>query len=498
MSIKSFFGLLFSYIVEKQNNNWKHNAQKSQDNIFNELIKKSKNTVFGKDHDFSQITSYSDFTKKVPVRDYEGISGYIEKIKEGKENVLWPKKPMYFCKTSGTTSGTKYIPITKESLHYQLKSARDAIFSYIYETKNHSIINGKMIFIQGSPALEKIGGVPVGRLSGIVALHTPFYLKSNQLPSFTTNCIEDWEEKIDSIVEETIGQNMSLISGIPPWVQMYFEKLKKKSGKKIKNLFPNFDLLIYGGVNYLPYKETFKKLIGGNVHGIELYPSSEGFIAYQDRQKKEGMLLCVNHGIFYEFISVDDFLKNLFIRKRIHEVEIGVNYVIILSTNAGLFAYNIGDTVKFVSTNPYRIIVTGRVSQFISAFGEHVIVEEVEKSLNNLAKSSSILINEFHVAPQVNPKEGLPFHEWFIEFNSNPENMSLFESTLDESMRSLNSYYCDLITGKILRPLKIRKIEVGGFKKYMISVGKLGGQNKVPRVSNDRSIADKLKKYSIK
>lgn len=494
-SLKSLFGLIFAKTIVRKNNFWKKNAIFSQRSIFKSLVKKAADTNFGLDHNFSKIESYGEWKKNIPIRGYEDLEKYIELVKSGKENILWPGKPIYFCKTSGTTSGIKYIPISKESMPFHIKSARDAMLTYIAETNNSSIINGKMIFIQGSPALTKTGGVLTGRLSGIVAHHIPFYLKKNRLPSFEVNCIENWEEKVDAIVEETVHKNMSVIGGIPPWVQMYFEKIKKKTGEQIKTVFPSFNLFMYGGVNFNPYKKTFENLIGSKVDGVELYPSSEGFIAYQDSQYEEGMLLCVNHGIFYEFIPSSEFFDESPNRISLEDVKINVDYVIILNTNAGLWGYNIGDTVKFVSINPYRLIVTGRIKHFTSAFGEHVIAEEVERSLNESVSSFSFLINEFHVAPQVDPEKGLPFHEWFVEFENPPGDLNAFSNLLDVNLQKLNIYYKDLVGGKVLSPLKITKIRKGGFRNYMKSIGKLGGQNKVPRLANDRKVADELKKF---
>ena len=492
MGLKSLLSLPFARQIVKKNSKWKKNAVKVQNRLLLSLISQAKNTKFGKDHNFSEISNYSDWKKNIPVRDYEELKIYVQEIIEGKKDVLWPGRPLYFCKTSGTTSGTKYIPISTESMPHHITAARDAILNYIAETKNTSIVNGKMIFLQGSPELSKTGDILTGRLSGIVAHHTPYYLTKNRLPSYKTNCIEDWEDKVDAILEETLDENMSLISGIPPWVQMYFEKLQDKTGKLIKDIFPKFDLFIYGGVNYEPYRQTFEKLIGKKVDGIELYPASEGFIAYQDSQTEKGMLLCVNHGIFYEFIPSEEFFNKNPTRISLADVEIGVNYVIILNTDAGLWGYNIGDTIKFVSTDPYRIVVSGRIKHFTSAFGEHVIAEEVEKSLQETITKIPAQVNEFHVAPQVKPESGLPYHQWLIEFEKEPENMADFSELIDNTLQKHNSYYKDLISGGILKPLLITKINKNGFRDYMKSIGKLGGQNKVPRLANDRKIADKL------
>ena len=492
MGLKSLLSLPFAKHIVRKNRWWKNNAVKVQNELLLSLIKQAKNTQFGKDHNFAEITNYTQWKASVPIRDYEKLKNYIQQIIDGEENVLWPGAPIYFCKTSGTTSGVKYIPISRGSISNHITAARDAILSYIAESKNTAIVNGKMIFLQGSPELTKTGDILTGRLSGIVAHHIPTYLTKNRLPSFKTNCIADWETKVDAIVDETLPENMSLISGIPPWVQMYFEKLQDKTGKLIKDIFPKFDLFIYGGVNFEPYRKSFEKLIGKQVDGVELYPASEGFIAYQDSQKEEGMLLCVNHGIFYEFIPTNEFFNENSTRIALADVKVGVNYAIILNTDAGLYGYNIGDTIKFVSTNPYRIIVSGRIKHFTSAFGEHVIAEEVEKSLEKTIEKYTAQVNEFHVAPKVNPKNGLPYHEWLIEFESQPENLAVFTKMLDDELQNLNTYYKDLISGGILKPLQITTIPKNGFRNYMKSIGKLGGQNKVPRLANDRKIADKL------
>lgn len=492
MGLKASLSLPFAKYIIAKNKRWETNAVTVQNKLLLTLVLQAKNTRFGKDHLFNKIKNYADWKRNVPIRDYEALKKYIEEMLDGKENILWPGKPVYFCKTSGTTSGAKYIPISKESMPNHITAARDAILSYLAETKNTSIVNGKMVFLQGSPELSKTGGILTGRLSGIVAHHIPIYLTKNRLPSYKTNCIDDWDAKVSAIVEETIDEKMTLISGIPPWVQMYFEKLQKKTGKLIKDVFPKFDLFIYGGVNYEPYRLSFERLIGKPVAGVELYPASEGFIAYQDSQKEKGMLLCVNHGIFYEFIPVDTFFNDSPKRISLANVVIGVNYVIILNTNAGLWGYNIGDTIKFVSTNPYRIVVSGRIKHFTSAFGEHVIAEEVERSLGETLEKYPAQVTEFHVAPQVNPASGLPFHEWFIEFQKQPDDLLGFTKELDVTLQKMNTYYKDLISGNVLRPLEVSIIGKHGFRKYMNTIGKLGGQNKVPRLANDRKIANQL------
>jgi hypothetical protein len=493
MSLKAFAARIFARNVHKKTCKWLKDPLATQERVFQELIKKGTNTSFGKDHKFHSISTHEDFIKQVPIRDYEELSDYVTKMVAGEANVLWPGKPIYFAKTSGTTSGAKYIPITKSSIKNQVEASRNAILNYIHETGNTRFVDGKMIFLQGSPVLTEKNGIKLGRLSGISAHYVPNYLQKNRLPSWETNCIEDWETKVDTIVKETVNEDMTVIAGIPSWVQMYFEKLKAASGKKIGDLFPNFELFIYGGVNYEPYRATYENLIGRKVASIELFPASEGFFAYQDRQDQKGMLLLLNSGIFYEFVKAADFYDENPRRITIKDVEIGVNYVMIISTDAGLWAYNLGDTVQFISIDPYRIVVSGRIKHFISAFGEHVIAKEVEEAMQAAIKATNARVNEFTVAPQITPEgEEFPYHEWLVEFEQVPSDMELFARTLDNVLQEQNSYYQDLIQGKILQPLKIRSIPPGGFQEYMKSVGKLGGQNKVQRLSNDRKIADVL------
>jgi len=464
----------------------------SQLAVMQQLLDQSSVTAFHKDHHLHDVKTYADFSAAVPVRDYEQFIPYIDRIKKGEKDVLWKGLPLYFCKTSGTTAGTKYIPLTKESLPNHIGSARTALFSYIAETGKSAFVDGKMIFLQGSPIMEKLpSGIPFGRLSGIVANHVPAYLQKNRMPSFATNCIEDWETKVNAIVDETMKEDMRLISGIPSWVQMYFEMLLNKANRtNVREIFPNFDLFVYGGVNFEPYRARFEELIGGSIDVIELYPASEGFIAFKNSQQDDGLLLNVDSGIFFEFIKADEYFNENPRRYTIENVDIGVNYALILSNNAGLWGYSIGDTVKFTSLDPPKIRVTGRIKHFTSAFGEHVIAEEVERAMSDAVKRFNLKVNEFHVAPQVSPASGLPYHEWFVEWDEVPSNMSEIELFLDQRMTELNVYYKDLITGSVLRTLVITKVSKGGFANYMRSQGKLGGQNKIPRLANDRKCAE--------
>lgn len=481
----------FANKIARDIQRWSAQAVQEQEQIFKRLIDVGKTTAFGKAHGFDQIRSYQDYVERVPIRDYEGIKPYIERIKAGEQDVLWRGKPAYFAKTSGTTSGVKYIPISKDSIPNHFGSARNALFNYFAQTGNGAWLDGKVIFLSGSPELGETAGIPTGRLSGISNHMIPAWLKTNQMPSYATNCIEDWETKLDKIVSETLSQNMTLISGIPPWVQMYYERLLERSGKKkVLDIFPNFSVFVYGGVNYEPYRAKLEELVGASIPSVETYPASEGFIAFQDSQSEPGLLLNSASGIFFEFVPADEIFNENPTRLWLKDVQVGINYALIINNNAGLWGYNLGDTVQFVSINPHRLVVSGRIKHFISAFGEHVIGKEVEEAMLQVCKEQGVKVVEFTVAPQVNPPSGLPYHEWLVEFDEVPENLPAFAARLDELMILQNIYYQDLIEGNILKPLVITPLHRDAFREYMKSQGKLGGQNKVPRLANDRVIAD--------
>ena len=496
-NLKELGAHVWARLAAKETKRWASKPIETQEKVFQDLIKKAKDTAFGKDHDFANIRNMQDFQARVPVRDYEELRHYVDRVVAGEPDILWPGKPTYFAKTSGTTSGAKYIPLTKESVPYHVKSARNALFAHILNTGSTAFLNGKMIFLQGSPELESKNGISTGRLSGITAHFVPRYLLKNRMPSWEVNCIEDWETKVDAIVEETHQADMTVISGIPPWVQMYFERLMEKTGKTtMADVFPNFDLFITGGVSFEPYKARFAELFGRNIPILETYPASEGFFAYQDRKDSKDLLLLLDNAMFYEFIPADQYFEENPPRLTIGEVELGVNYALILNTNAGLWGYSIGDTIRFVSKSPYRIRVSGRIKHYISAFGEHVIGSEVEYAMELAVASHGGQVIEFTVAPQVRPKEGgLPYHEWLVEFDVLPKDVEGFSLALNAAMRIKNVYYADLVDGGILRPCVLRALAPESFIQYMKSQGKLGGQNKVPRLMNDRKIADILMGY---
>jgi len=493
MGIRSIFSKpLAQWVVERQQT-WMYQPAQTQQRWFEQLVRAGRKTAFGRDHHLHDVQSVADFRQAVPIRDYEGLKPYVERILAGESDVLWPGKPLYLAKTSGTTSGVKYVPITRDSIPNHINSARDALLNYINETGKSAFLDKKLIFLSGSPELTEKNGIHIGRLSGIVNHHVPAYLRSNQLPDYETNTIDDWETKLERIIDQTINQPMSLISGIPPWVQMYFDRIQERSGKPIKDVFPDFSLFVYGGVNFEPYRAKLFDSIGKQIDSIETYPASEGFIAFQDSQTEPGLLLLLNSGIFYEFIAADEYFSENPRRLTIDEVELNKNYAMIINNNAGLWAYSLGDTVKFISRDPYRLLVTGRIKHFISAFGEHVIGEEVERALQAaMQQHPETEVVEFTVAPMVSPAEGLPYHEWLVEFATPPHDPAAFAHVLNSRLTTLNVYYDDLITGAILRPLQLTSSPRGAFQRYMKAQGKLGGQNKVPRLANDRVIADGL------
>ena len=494
MSIKSTLARWIAQWVDRKVHRESLSAIAHQKEWLQNLLLVGRKTIYGRDMHFDQINDHDDYRRLHPVRQYEDFIPYIDRIKNGEADVLWKGRPQYFAKTSGTTAGAKYIPISKESMPHHISAARNALLCYITKSGNSAFVDGKMIFLQGSPELEYLKcGIPVGRLSGIVAHHIPQYLQKNRLPSFTNNCIDDWETKVNAIADETLPERMTLISGIPSWVQMYFEILIQKSGKKnIREIFPDFGLFVFGGVHFEPYRKRMQELIGDHVDILETFPASEGFFAFQDDYQKEDLLLNTNAGIFYEFIEAQHYFDEQPVRLPLWEVKLNVNYALIITTNAGLWSYSIGDTIKFTSIHPYRIKVTGRIKHYTSAFGEHVIAEEVDKAMSLTMEHFQFSIDEFHVAPKVNTENELPFHEWWIEAQHIYDRSDEIARYLDSKMVEQNIYYRDLIIGKVLQPLKIQWVTPGTFHRAMKKQGKLGGQNKMPRLSNDRIFADLL------
>ncbi|MCE3007431.1 MAG: GH3 auxin-responsive promoter family protein [Bacteroidetes bacterium] len=449
-------------------------------------------TQFGQAYGFGAFRDYETYRQRVPLREYEAFQPYIDRAYAGQPDVLWPGRPLYFAKTSGTTSGAKHIPLTREMMQAQVRGAKDALLCYIYHTGNAHFLDGKMIFLSGSPALERnVAGIPVGRLSGIAQHFVPAYLQRNRVPTFDTNCIEDWEAKLAAIIRETRSQDLRLISGIPPWVQMFYERVEAETGKKPAELWPKLDVFVQGGVDYTPYRPLIQAAFGRLQDTVETYPASEGFIAIQEDPSVDALLLMLDYGIFFEFVPLAEYYHENPRRLPLWEVQLGEQYAIVLTTNAGLWSYVIGDVVKFVSTAPYRLKVTGRVKHFLSAFGEHVIEEEVSAALQYAVQAAGGQVAEYTVAPYV--AEQGSRHEWYIEFSQRPASLDAFAQRLDEKMRQQNPYYEDLRAGHMLAPAAVYVLPDGACRAYMKQQGKLGGQNKFPKLKNDRSVADALR-----
>ncbi|GAB4405818.1 MAG: GH3 auxin-responsive promoter family protein [Bacteroidia bacterium] len=498
MGIKTTIGLWWARQRAAQIRRQMPRALDLQAQTFASLIRQGRRTAFGQAHDFAQIRSYADFRQRVPVRDYEAARAWFDRIYHGEADVSWPGKPLYLAKTSGTTSGTKHIPITRASIRKQVLGARDALMCYMAATGHADFLDGKMMFLSGSPEIEpNAHGVPTGRLSGIVNHFVPAYLQTNRVPTYQTNTIADWEEKVRSIVREVHDQDLRLISGIPPWVQMLFEELAQQTGKTPLEAWPRLQVFVQGGVDFSPYKPIFGQYLGDRVDTIEVFPASEGFFALQNDPRDEGLLLMPDYGIFFEFIPLEAYGQPDAPRLTLGEVELGRQYALIVSTNAGLWAYDIGDTVKFTSVDPWKIRVSGRVKHFISAFGEHVIAEEVNHAILVASEATGAAFQEFTVAPRVVEEKGASAHEWLIEFTQAPDDLERFARLLDEALQQRNVYYRDLRQGNILQQALVRRLQLQASRAYMKSVGKLGGQNKFPRLSNDRKIADFLQEYCL-
>ncbi|MEL6697717.1 MAG: GH3 auxin-responsive promoter family protein [Bacteroidota bacterium] len=496
MSIKTYIAGIWARRRQRGLQKESRQALELQQKTFRELISKAQHTAFGKEHKFDQIQTYQDFQRQVPVRDYEKARDWFERIASGEANVAWPGQPLYLAKTSGTTSGAKYIPITHDSIRRQIQGARDTLLAYMGETGNTSFLDGKMMFLSGSPEIDSNPhGLKTGRLSGIVNHFVPSYLTANRVPTYETNIIEDWETKVSTIVQEIKDQDLRLISGIPPWVQMLFEELEAQTGKQPLEVWPNLSVFVQGGVNFEPYAPIFERYFGDKVDLVELYPASEGFFAFQTTQADNGLFLAPDYGIFYEFIPLEEYGKPDARRLTLDQVELDKQYALIISTNAGIWAYDIGDTVKFTSINPWKIRVSGRVKHFISAFGEHVISEEVNAAIMAAAEATDATFQEFTVAPYIVEEKGASAHEWFVEFVQEPNDFNQFVETLDVHLRQRNAYYNDLREGNILSRARVHRVQLNASRDYMKSIGKLGGQNKFPRLSNDRTIAQALKEY---
>lgn len=470
----------------------------AQADVFKTLMKKGSQTEFGKDYCLNPETTYEEFRSKVPIHHYEKLLPYIERIKNNEANVLWPGRPLYLATTSGTTSGEKFIPVTKDSLKKGMDSSVLCSATYLRETNNYTPLDKKMVILSANPKLIKDKYFSYGKITGIFNNHIPSFMKRNRIPSVETNMIEDWDLKMQKTVDESIGADVGMVGGFPAWIIRYFERVLEKTGKKtIIEVFPNLQVITHGGVAYGPYKKRMETLIGKPFQRLEVFSASEGFMAFQDQQNKEDMLLVPNGEIFYEFVPLTEWGKEDAKRISLKDVEVGIPYAMVITTMGGLWAYDLGDTVTFTSTAPYRLKVSGRTKHFISNSGEHLISEQVESALTKTAISFGVEVRDFSVAPHITDEVGGNRHEWLIEFKTLPTSLDDFSTRLSQELCDISDNYFLLIDGSVLHPPIVSALKEGAFVDYMKSINKMTHQNKVPRLMNNRDLADKLQSYVI-
>ena len=479
--MKSF--LFWIYAVCYSKIFFARNPLKSQKKTLSKIIQNLNATQYQKAFSEDLIVNSEDFFSKIPVSDYENLQPFIEKILNGEQNVFCQNSIKYMLLSSGTTSGAKYIPITKEGISYQIRGAKLVLILYALHKKNASFMKHFMIFLQGSPQLDIQNSIPAGRLSGVVYHEVPKFFQKNKLPSYEVNIIEDWILKINAIVDETKSKDISIIGGIPPWCIQYFEALlKEKQVNNLKSIYPNLELYIHGGVDFMPYRTKIKKLLGKEVDCLDTFPASEGFFAIQDHPQTKDMLLLTDNGIYYEFRTLGKMEV-----VPLEQIKLDVVYELIISNLSGFYRYAMGDLIRFTSISPYRIQVVGRTQHFISAFGEHVIAHHIESVMSSFIEFLNIEINDFHVCPDVSNKQYL----WFIEAELNEKlkiNQKQYESFLDLELSKKNSYYKHLIEGEIIQQCQIIWLKSGSFETYRIENKKLGAQNKVVHLSNNIEI----------
>jgi len=464
-----------------------------QDQVMHGLIKTAVQTRFGRDHSFKFIKDYETFKGNISLRKYEALRPYIDRIKAGEKGVLWPGIPLYFGITAGTTSGSKYIPVTKASLENQKRGPEYFGVNYAHRYKRLSQLKGKVLLFSDGPLFEDVGVMKGAPISTIVHQSMPKLFRLRSLPSCQVNSIKDFEARMHGMVRQSIRENVTAIVAMPISLLSYLRTLENLTAKSFDEHFPNFKLLMFSGMDYKPFLPEIRRFMPSSFTILESYPSTEGFIAYQDRAEESGMQLVLDNGIFYEFVPVDEIHLEKPTRISLKDVEIGRNYALVLNTNAGLWGYIIGDVVRFKTLHPHRIEITGRIGQFISAFGEHVIVEETDTSIAEIADKLGCTIVNYTVAPHFGVGRSCLYHEWFIEFGIPPKDLGRFASLLDDRLMECNSNYKDCVQRKAITSLEITVIPENGFKDFMHKTGKVGMQQKMPHLTNDYALAKQLK-----
>ncbi len=494
---------VFSWIIKKRIHQMelfiKYPIEVQQE-LFQSLIATAKNTEWGKSYDYNSIKSYQDYVNRVPLQNYESLKDKIIRIKHGEQNVLWPTEIKWFAKSSGTATGkSKFIPVSKESLidcHY--KGGKDLLAIYHNNHPETKLIKGKVLVVGGSSEINAFSSSSYyGDLSAIIMKNFPIWVEQRRVPKLSIALMDNWEEKIERMVESTISEDVSNISGVPSWTLFMLKRALEVTGKEnVLEVWPNLELYMHGGVNFLPYKEQFKQLIPSpKMNYYENYNASEGFFGLQDQSGVEEMLLMLDYGIFYEFIETKELSNENPRTVTLENVELKKQYAMVISTNAGLWRYLIGDTIEFTSLNPFRIKVKGRISHFINAFGEELIIENAEKALSQACVKTEAIVNEYTVAPQFFVNKSTGKHQWLIEFDRQPTDMEQFSVILDEELKKLNSdYEAKRFNDMVLAKLEIKMLNKGTFYSWMKQKNKLGGQHKIPRLSNDRKYVDELLK----
>jgi hypothetical protein len=476
---------------------WKANPRDSQREILQDLVTSAQYTEFGRKYNFSQLFSVKQFKEAVPIHEYEDLKPYIHRLMEGETNLLWNTPVSWFAKSSGTTSDkSKFIPITEESLqdcHY--KGAKDALTLYYNNHPDSDLLTGKGLVIGGSHTISQINEeVQYGDLSAVLLQNTPFWGNWVRTPELSIALMDEWEDKIERLAESTIKENVTSISGVPTWTLVLFRRILEITGKSnMSEVWPSLELYMHGGVSFTPYKEQFAKLIGRDINYVEIYNASEGFFAASERPDDDGMLLFVDHGIFMEFMPVDEYGKDNPQTVGLSDVVVGKNYGLVISTNGGLWRYLIGDTVKFTSIDPYKIKVSGRLKHYINAFGEEVIVDNSDKAISMASDKTGAIVNDYTAAPIYFSEGSNGAHQWLIEFEKEPSSLDVFVDELDSALKSLNSdYEAKRHKDIALRKPVVQQLQPGVFNNWLKSKGKLGGQHKIPRLSNERVYVEEI------
>ena len=479
---------------------WKTDPVSTQYAVWQDLLAAGQYTAFGRQYNFSQIQSLADYKKAVPVQTYDDIKGFIERMMQGEENILWNTPVHWYAKSSGTTSDkSKFIPISEESLkdnHY--KASKDVLSLYYVSNPESDLLTGKALVIGGSHQINQHNeDVQYGDLSAVILQNSPFWSNWIRTPDLSIALMDEWEAKIEKLAQSTIQENVTSMAGVPTWLIVLLKRILEITGKEnIKQVWPSLELYMHGGVSFVPYRQHFERLIGAPINYMEMYNASEGFFAAQDDLNEEGMLLMCDHGIFFEFMPVSEFDKEHPETIQLDEVELGKNYAPVITTNGGLWRYLLGDTIQFTSLSPFRIKVSGRIKHFINAFGEEVIVDNTDKAISLACQKTGLAVTDYTAAPIYFSEEGNGAHEWLIEFEAEPENVQAFVKEMDAALQSINSdYEAKRHKDIALRLPEVTAIPKGSFAAWLSSKGKLGGQHKVPRLSNDRTILEEIKAF---